>query len=242
MYAKILKNMIADANITQEELSKKCSEMGTPITRNQINRILNRKANAPEENISRSIAKICNADERELVLAGYLEKAPHEFIEYLNKEQDLSLEMGLAFLGEKLSNEQKEVVKELYRKETLVELIIKTLDIKDIPKMPQNLFDVKIDDDKINTIYNELMFFIMKDDSMQDKIPKGSKLRLESKDKYENGDIVVLEVNGEKIIRMIIWIGRTIFAYPLNKNYQVQMLNNGEYKIIAKIRSVEIPI
>ena len=86
------------------------------------------------------------------------------------------------------------------------------------------------------------MFYTIKDDSMQEKIPKGSKLRIDIKSKYNNGDIVILKANGEKIVRMIIWIGKTIFAYPMNKNYQAQILNEGEYEILAKVRSVEILI
>lgn len=82
-YSKVLKNIIADTNITQEELSNKCKELGAPISRVQINKIRNEKASAPEDKISRAIAKTCNVDDRELAIEGYLEKAPKEIIEFL---------------------------------------------------------------------------------------------------------------------------------------------------------------
>ena len=242
MYTNMLKNMIAEANITQEELSKKCKEMNAPISRGTINTALNEDGKVLDEKVSRAIAKICNADERELVLAGYLEKAPHEFIEFLNKEQDLMFEAVFPLLENILDSKQKETFKELFKKETLVESMIEVLDTEEAPKIPINLFETKIDNEKLKIICNELMFYTIKDDSMQEKIPKGSKLRIDIKSKYNNGDIVILKANGEKIVRMIIWIGKTIFAYPMNKNYQAQILNEGEYEILAKVRSVEILI
>ena len=155
MYTNMLKNMIAEANITQEELSKKCKEMNAPISRGTINTALNEDGKVLDEKVSRAIAKICNADERELVLAGYLEKAPHEFIEFLNKEQDLMFEAVFPLLENILDSKQKETFKELFKKETLVESMIEVLDTEEAPKIPINLFETKIDNEKLKIICNE---------------------------------------------------------------------------------------
>ena len=42
-YSKVLNEIVANADIKQTELSKQCKELGAPISREQINKILNRK-------------------------------------------------------------------------------------------------------------------------------------------------------------------------------------------------------
>jgi len=105
MYSKVLQRIIADSNITQEELSEKCKKLNAPISRGRINSILNNKAPAPSEKVSRAIAQICNIDERELVLEGYLENAPHELIDFLNKFQEELFELSLTQLENKIDQE-----------------------------------------------------------------------------------------------------------------------------------------
>lgn len=242
MFEQTLKSTIADANKTQDEISKKCKEMGTPISRGYLNNVLNGNGKILEEDVSRNIARICNADERILVLEGYLEKAPHEFIDFLNKLQNSSLEIGLALLGMEADEETKNLLINIYRKEKLSDIIIGILDMNNILPNMQELLNLKSDNTDIKSFYNELLYFTMNDNSMQDKIPKGSKLRLETKSKCTNGDIALIEINGEKLIRMIIFLGKDIFIAPLNKEYKSQIIKNGEYKILAKVRSIEIPL
>lgn len=240
MYSNVLRNMIADANITQEEISKKCKELGTPISRVQINKILNNKAPAPEEVISRSIAKICNVDDRELVLEGYLEKAPKEFIEFLNKLQNMLAEIGLYYLGYMLSEEQKNIVKEKYKRETLAQTILEILHSNDIIKIDSNSMKYEDIENQIKIIINDFSCINMEDDSMEPRIPIGSKLRIQAQEKYKNGDIVLIKVGEKILVRTIFLFGRDICIYALNSNYSSQYLKGGEYEIIAKITSIEV--
>lgn len=241
MYSKVLQKIIAEANITQEELSKKCKELNVPISRGQINAILNNRANAPTEDISRTIAKVCNVDERELVLEGYLEKAPCEFIEFLNKFQEQLFELSIGLLENKIEKDLKSILLEEYKKQTLVQLILEILDNKDTFVL--NDTNLKIETLKDNKIINfEIPYITMEDNSMESKIPKNSKLKLIIPDKYKNGDIVLVEYNNTKYIRLAIFIGRNVFLYPFNKDYQSFYLENNECKILAKINSVEIKL
>lgn len=242
MYSIVLRNMIADANITQEELSNRCKELGTPISRGQINKILNNKAPAPGEYISRSIAKICNVDDRELVLEGYLEKAPKEFIELLNKFQNMLSEIGLYYVAPILNEEQKNIIKEIYKRETLAQTILDILNSDDIVKIDSNSMKFEDKESQTKIIVKDFSCITMEDDSMEPRIPKESKLRIKIQEKYKNGDIVLIQAGEKRFVRTIFLLGRDVCIYPLNSNYPSLYLKNGEYKIIAKIESIEFEI
>ena len=245
-YSNVLRNIIATANITQEELSNKCKKMNAPISRGQINKILNQKAKAPEENVSRAIANICNTDDRELVLEGYLEKAPKEFIEFLNIFQDKTFQVGLEFINiiYNLSNKDMNTLKEIYRKETMAKMILETLDNDDEVFLDKEDFQINKKNSYTNIIFNNAPCLKMEDNSMEGKIPKGSKLRLVMRETYKNGDIILVKVKKQKkpIIRTVFFIGRDICLCAFNNEYDNLYLKNGDYQILCCIDSIEIKI
>jgi len=240
-YSDVANRMISETNFTQKEISDKCKELGEIISREQLNKILNGKAPAPKEKVSRTIAKICNADDRELVIEGYLEKAPKEFIEFLNIFQEACLNMGLQFMENKLTDEEISIIRDLYKKETLAKIIVETLDMDCTQSL--NMDNVEIDK-AFNIIFENNNYIQMEDDSMENKIPKGSKLRIKIKEKYKNGDIVLVKVRNDKkpIIRIVFFIGRDVCLGALNKKYNSLYLKNGDFKIIAEINSVETEV
>lgn len=239
-YSTVLRNIIAEANITQEELSNKCKQLGANISRVQINKLVNNKVHAPNEETSRAIAKVCNVDDRELVIEGYLEYAPKEFIEFLNKFQDTSMSMTLDCFQKELTKEELDIIKKEYRKETLAKVILETIDEKLNEDYTENLLKIA----KNNELFKEQSYLIMQDNSMENKIPKNSKLRLKTKEKYKNGDIVLVKVKNQDmpIIRMAIFIGRDICLYAFNNEYTSLLLTPKEYKILAYVDSIEIKI
>lgn len=244
MYSKLLRTIIAEADITQGSLAKKCTELGTPISRGELNRILNRKDKPPDEEISRNIAKICDTDERELVLYGFFDQAPHEFMDFIKKMQDISFEYGFNIIDKNmnLTKKDKDILREIYEKETIVQIILETLDTDDKIEFDGDMFEIYSKKDNINILSDDFTCITMKDDSMEPKLPKGSKLKLEIKTKYDNGDIVLLKVKKEKIVRMIFNIGKDIFIYPLNSKYKGKLLKYNDYQILGRIRSFEVTI
>lgn len=244
MYSKVLQKIVADANITQEELSNRCKELGTPISRGQINKILNNKAPAPEESISRSIAKICNVDDRELVIEGYLEKAPKEFLDFLHKFQDLLSEIGISFFEPNLNKEQNNMLKELYKKETITQTILGILDEEETIEINSNSVIFEDKENGINITFNDFYCIVMEDDSMENKIPKGSKLKIKIKEKYKNGDIVLVKVKGKDkpVVRVVFFIGKDICLNAYNNKYDSLYLKEGDYTILSAVSSFEIKI
>lgn len=243
MYSKVLQRIIADSNITQEELSEKCKKLNAPISRGRINSILNNKAPAPSEKVSRAIAQICNIDERELVLEGYLENAPHELIDFLNKFQEELFELSLTQLENKIDKETKEKLLKEYKKETNVNLILEILDMEENLPLYENNYKPDIEEEEKNIIFNfEYPSFTIEDDSMENKIPKDSKLKLKIQEKYKNGDILLIEYNNINYVRLAIFVGKNTFLYALNSKYNSLYLNNEQFKIIAKVTSIEIKL
>ena len=243
-YLRVLKNMVADANITQNALSEKCKELNAPISRGQLNKLLAGKVPAPKEKVSRAIAQICNVDERELVLEGYLEKAPKELIDFLNVLQDTLMQVGLNIMETKINEDNVELLKEMYRKETIVKTILGILDMEKKFNIDTENFKTQIKNNELEFLIENTQFIQMEDDSMQEKIPKGSKIKLIIKEKYKNGDIILVKVRNEKkpIVRLAFFIGRDICLYALNKKYNSLYLKNGEYQIISGVSSVEIKV
>ena len=241
MYSKILREFIAEANITQTNLSEQCKKLNAPISRGRLNSILRDKAPAPSEKVSRTIAEICNCDERKLVLAGYLETAPHELIDYFNILQELLFNLSFEIIKDKIDKNSKEKFLDSYKKETITDFIISLLDSKTNTTLQNSILELK---NSINgqTINFESPHIIMDDDSMESKIPKNSKLKISIPNKYYNGDIVWVQYNEKKYVRLAIFIGKNIFLYPFNSNYQSFYLSDKEYKILAKINSVEIKL
>lgn len=242
-YADILRNAIDKENLSQGEISNKCKELGAPISRGQLNKIISGKVTPPQENVSRALAKICNIDERTLVLSGYLEKAPKELRDFFNKLQDFCMNTSLLISETDYNNDLIEDLKNCYREETREQFILTILDMN---------FNINVLKDiaSNNTLANfqninnieDLTFITMEDDSMERKIPKGSKLRLIIPKKYNNGDIVLVETKNTRFIRVLFNIGKDIALFPFNSNYTSLLLKNGDYKIIAKIKSIEIAL
>lgn len=240
-YSKVLRNIIANANITQEELSNKCKELAAPISRGQINKILNGKAAAPEEKVSRAIAKICKVDDRELVIEGYLEKAPKEIVEFFNIFQDNLMKISLIFIENVLDKKNMEILKELYRKETKAQMILEILHNKKEIFLDKETFEIIKKNKNINIMFKDFQYLEMEDNSMENKIPKGSKIKLEVREKYKNGDIVLVKIKGQKkpIIRIIFFMGRDICLYAFNNEYKSLYLKNGNYQILSAVSSIE---
>lgn len=250
MYSDILRDGIYKKGLTQGKVSEECKKLNAPISRGQLNKIVSGKANPPEEKVTRALAKICDLDERKLVFEGYLEKAPKELKDFFNKLQDFLLDFSLDFLENDLKEEllknncaeSKELLKEEYKKSTLTNLIIDILDMDDSIKNYDNIFGTEIVNKDIQLIQKEKPYITMEDDSMENMIPKGSKMRLKILNKYKNGDIVLVQKGNERIIRILFNIGKDICLHAMNRNYPSLYLKPEDYKIIAKITSIEIKL
>lgn len=132
-YSKLLAKIIAETNYTQDEIAQKCCELGIKVTREQINKLVNNKSKPPKEDISRAIAKICNIDERKLVLEGYLDIAPKEvkdILETIRSYIYLSTISATSILGIK-DRESITIIEDYLKNEPLADTLIEIIDAKE---------------------------------------------------------------------------------------------------------------
>lgn len=235
-YNKLLRKIFAESNFTQQELADKCN-----VSRSYIGALLNNRTPVPSEEISRAIAKACNVDERQLVLEGYLEKAPKEILDFFNFFKNLSSCFGINYFENKIDTNSLKILKERFAEETLNSFIITALEDNKNMEMPnKNMFELKTDNE--NVLINILSPFTVKveDNSMYPLIKENDEVSLEMKNKYDNGDIVAFRINNEEkiLVRQIVFLGKEIETITLNTKYKRDFYDKNKITIIGKVIKV----
>lgn len=99
-YASLLKNYITKSKLSLKSISDELKDRGFSTDKGYISKLQNGKIPPAGEEITRAIAEITGGDPEELILAGYLERAPEEVRDRLltntaqntsnNMEQEIS--------------------------------------------------------------------------------------------------------------------------------------------------------
>lgn len=238
-YARMLNKIIKEKNYKDADIIRLCEEMGVTIDKGSFSRYRSGKS-IPNEEKSRAIAKACDIDERKLVIAGYLEKAPKEILDTLKTVKLMQI-MGTSKLIA-LQNQIKPKDAVQYAEEyPLADTLIDILDNK------QNYMDFLNKGyiyNKINSSYNYSIAFVepqgieIKEDAMSPIIQKGDKVTLEINNYYNDSDILLVEYNKKIMARYVYKINSTIKLVPINKAYKEIMDNKDKIKILGKINNI----
>lgn len=90
-YKVLLKEYIDNSGLSLREISRQCEDRGTPVSQAYISKILNTETlPPPSESVSRVIADVTGGDPDELVLSGFLDRAPQEIRELYEKSELLN--------------------------------------------------------------------------------------------------------------------------------------------------------
>lgn len=108
------------------------------------------------------------------------------------------MQVGLTFIENVLDTENMEILKELYRKETKAQMILEILANKQEIFLDRETFEIIKKNKNINIMFKDFQYLKIEDNSMENKIPKSSKVKLEIREKYKNGDIVLVKIKGQK--------------------------------------------
>lgn len=244
-YNKLLRNIISNTNYTHEEISKKCSELGVDISRSYITKLENSNNKVPTEKVSRAIAKVCNVDERLLVIEGYLDKAPKEICDAFIVLKNYSFLYGTTALKNKIDNNSFELIKNMLKEETLSDFVLS------IPKYSNSIanfketgIELKSEDDNIIFNLAKKSGFKITDNAMYPVIKEDDEVIIEIKTKYEDSDILVVKFNNEENItaRQAIILGNDIKLVPLNNKYKSKLVhvgnNDNDAKILGKVEKI----
>lgn len=245
-YSILLAKIIAESGLTAKEVVEKCNEMDNGIDVTRLSKLQSGKLPAPSEKVSRDIAKVCNVDDRELVIEGYIEKAPKEIIDAFFSIKYMTSMAALQAFGIPLNKKNIKEIKEELEKEPLAEYIVSLIDNKEA--------DITIDDNDIkfeanenngktnlNVILNNPSALKVKDNSMYPTIPENSRITLKIQEKYKDGDILAIKLKDKEdfIVRYVLFKENSIVLTSLNpKDFETLEYKTKDIIILGKVISV----
>lgn len=241
-YHKLLNNIIASTNYTAQEIINKCAEEGIKMDKAYMSKLRNNKVPPPSEDVSRAISKVCNVDERFLVLEGYIDKAPKEIKDAFVSIKFMTTIAALSFLDNYTNEETIKTIEEELNKEPLADFIISLIDDNaknfDIAK---DKFKVNSEDNKVTFSLKEPISLPIKENAMFPTIPENAEIIISMQEQYEDGDILALKIKGndEIITRTVMFKdNNTLLLIPLNHEYKKETYTREEIIILGKVVKV----
>lgn len=238
-YYKMLNEIVAKTSYSQEEIANKCTELGVPMSKSYMNKLLNNKLSAPKEEISRAIAKVCNADERLLVMEGYIDKAPKEVSEAFNSLRNIQMLFTLNTLQNHIDKKTFVELQKFFEKEPLSKFIIDLIENgKNAVDIKQMGMEIKSENENLIMNIGGELGIKVEDNSMYPLIKKNDEIKLLISDRYVNGDILLININDNTVIRQAVFLGNDIELIPLNKEYETKTYRKEEVKILGKVQKI----
>jgi len=240
-YSKVLKKIIAKTNYTQEEVAKKCTELGAKVGRSYITKLLNSKKEVPSENISRAIAKVCDADERILVLEGYIEKAPKEIKEAFNSVRNMLMLCSINILENHIDTQTINELSESLKEEPLAEFIVSLIEkSKNVINIKETGMEIEAENENLILNLTKTMGIKVEDNSMYPLIKQNDEVIIQLEERYINGDILLIKINNDNkiVIRQVVFLGNEVELIPLNKEYKIKTYKREDITILGKVKKV----
>lgn len=240
-YYKMLKKVVSNTNYTQEEIAKQCEELGITISKSYINKILNDKLPAPTEEVSRTIAKVCNCDERLLVIEGYLDKAPKEIKDALISLKYIIMLYSINLLENRIDKKTIEETRIKFEEEPLADFVIELIDNGKSEIIMKELgVEIEAKNERVICSLTKPISFKVEDNAMYPLIKENDEVTIEIKDRYINGDMIAVTIQGQKgiMIRQAVFLGRNIELVALNKEYKHKTYDKDDVIILGKVKKI----
>jgi len=243
-YARLLEKIINNTEYSNVDIANKCKELGVNVDRTYINKLLNNKSKPPKEEISRAIAKVCGADERLLVLEGYIDKAPTEIVNVLKQIKFLTSVAALNIFDNYFSKNSELFLEQLKLQldnEPLSDFLITILDSNSTNINFEDLglqFSEKNDNYNINL--TAPVEITVTDNSMFPIVPQNAHINLQLKETYNNGEIIALKLKGKEdlLVRYIFYTDNDIMLTALNQDFTPIICKKEDILIMGKVTKV----
>lgn len=243
-YSKLLSKIIAESGYTAKEVVEKCNELGNGIDTTRLSKLQSGKLSAPSSKVSRDLARVCDVDERLLVLEGYIEKAPQEIIDAFMSLKASIVASALNIFKDNFfgsNTEEFKRVKEELEKEPLADFIISLIDdgVESI-SINENGIDLQATENDVKVTLSQPTTLPVKDNAMYPIIPKDSKVYLKIQEKYNDGDILAIKVKciENAIVRKIVFNGNNVILIPLKKEFDTLIYSKEEVTFLGKVTEV----
>jgi transcriptional regulator with XRE-family HTH domain len=259
-FKKVLSQAIDNSGLTIRDISKKCKELGVPITHVYVSQLKSGKSSSPSIEVCNVLSQVCNIDPNLLIIESYLDKAPTAIVDFLEL-----IRFGMSyekFHNQNIDNlsyqEMKEIVEQFklsIKEQPLAEFIMK-YDLDALQKIidayvvlhTRAVDAVSIEDfnediehwqGSLGELISKLQYEginrdliqEVKDDSMEPLFRKGSKVFNEICE-YKNGDILsfVNLKDGVTYIRQYYKKENMIIFTSLNNNYEPMVYNENQVR------------
>lgn len=249
-YGKLLFREIQRKEMSIADLAKALNK-----DRSYISKIINGSNKPPTDKVNEQIASVLECDARRLNMEAYYDKAPNEIREII-KIIIQSIFAGMLKMLEKncgklLQFNTDETVQEIMeemKKEPICDVLIQIIDnkasiISATGEVGEMLKVEELDKEGLKAIltFKEPIGTNITDNGMMPKISKGSRVKVEIKEKYSNGDIVCLK--GENgVIARELQIEKGYYKFmPYNLNEyspKIYAQEDGEKLILSKVVEV----
>lgn len=253
-YKKQLAKIIKDSNLSLRDIASRCQSLGVPLSHSYISQLQSGKLPAPSEEITIAICNVCNTDPADLILQGYIEKAPDIVQAYFEDCSKVNLK-----LAKMLHEIQPNTIDEIdFEQMTILKVLDYTISKGWKEYIQYNKTDqISIHNksyEHIGKNKHEILF--MNDKSMEPLIPKNALLEVKEFSTFynkenviemvkpNNNDIVVFRYDGkENIVRRYQKTNDTILLKPENNKYDIIQISNSTdiyiyYKVISYKASV----
>lgn len=241
-YGKLLYKEMLINNINVMQLSEKLGK-----NHSYISKILKGSVTPPKEKLNNEIAKILNTDVRKLNIESYFDKAPQEMKDVIYSFTKAELAFINSIFNKMLQGRKEFDIEEMMDKikeAPLSELLVSIIDNKNViiensNKLGEEIIFKDFDKNGFSAIMKvgELYSLKVSDAGYSPKIPENSRVRLEYKEKYNNGDIVALSRENGVIIRKIMSKGEYYFLTPENTDFELIQIakEDAKTKIVGKV-------
>jgi transcriptional regulator with XRE-family HTH domain len=230
-YQETLARIIKESGLTLREIAEKCREIGIKIDSSYLSKLQTGKQAPASDEINIAIAKICGVDADLLVYEKYMEKVPPYIRDFIKKTLEDVRNVMVSVYTKLAPSNMHSLIKDQVKNISDTELIKEALKVG-IVKLP-------INDTEIEVSSTALAEIEITDDSMEPRIPKGSKLHFQVPLYLEPGDIIVAEIEeGNYMIRRYIPLDEKIVLISENIKYKPQIFLKDQIKIVGKVKSI----
>lgn len=240
-YSKVLKKIIAKTNYTHEEVAQKCTELGAKVGRTYITKLLSSKKMVPREKISRAIAKVCDADEKILVMEGYIDKAPKEIKEVFNSLRNVLMLYSTKSLENNIDKQTMDELIKMLEEEPLAEFLLSLIESgNNFVNLEQMGMEIEGKNENLMLSLTKTMGIKVEDNSMYPLIKQNDEVIRQLEERYINGDILLVKINNDNkvVIRQAVFLGSEIELIPLNKQYKIKSYKKEDITILGKVKKI----
>lgn len=118
-YTEMLNKIINESKMTNIEIVRRCEELGEEVTPNYLSILKNKNGRIPSENVSRVLAKACNAKSEEiLVIQAYIDKAPKMILKFIERVFNSAKDVTMNILESEKGNYSEEEFEAIKKRAT----------------------------------------------------------------------------------------------------------------------------